>query len=153
MAKWLLPMVVLLLAEAPAFQPDCRCRKANAEEVTRWGWISYLEEKEYKVNKIRGQVLLQDRDTPIKDGLVEVLDNPALAFRPENIGKKVKQKRLTACITGEKGEFCFEKLPPGKYELKFSLHAFDTLSVLVIVIRRRERRSDEQVLVNLHLSN
>jgi hypothetical protein len=54
--------------------------------------------------------------------LVEVYDKPEglLLCWKEREAIKSKQRKIAACVTGNDGEFCFDKIPADKYELRCS---------------------------------
>jgi protocatechuate 3,4-dioxygenase beta subunit len=96
----------------------CSCRKAGDKETTRWGWmVRTMEGGSVKALKGRVTNALED---PLDGALVEVFDHPEVWLAEDSYNNRNKQKRLAACVVGKNGEFCFSKLPPGKYELRAS---------------------------------
>jgi hypothetical protein len=87
--------------------------------------------------------------------LVEVYDKPEglLLGWKEREARKNKQRKIAACLTSNDGEFCFDKIPSGKYELRCSKPAeWNCTSVYVIVDSKQRISSTSQILVPLHIS-
>lgn len=112
---------------------DCNCTIAN-NETTFWGDELIVSTKGDKVKVIRGIVLDPLGNEPMNDVLVEVFDNPNVANMNVTIEERKKlQNRIVACKTTTSGEFCFDNIPKGKYEVRFSKRDFKTLSVITLV--------------------
>lgn len=131
---WMTLLSLSLCLTAPA-QEECKCSPPRPGETTHWGGNELVVEKESKVYRsLRGVVYIGD--SPLRDALVEVFDHPdhLLLTHPRNEEEKAKQRRIAACKTGDDGEFCFVKLPKGKYEIRASIDkGFNVTHVWVLV--------------------
>ena len=114
----------------------CGCLPASPNDQTSWGQQNVIITNDKLVKSLRGKVLGLVSKKPLAGVLVEVLDNPEgllLDWRARQ-ARKSSQHRLAACVTGADGEFCFPKIPAGKYELRCSKPIeWNSTSVYVIV--------------------
>jgi protocatechuate 3,4-dioxygenase beta subunit len=116
-------------------QSVCGGRVVAPTDTTRPGaneLISIIESKPRKsifgvVNDVNGQ--------PLKDVLVEVF-----ALPPKGTDKDQK-KRIIACVTDEKGRFCFRSIGGGRYEVFYSLDGGWKHTSLSIVVAPNNRKS------------
>jgi hypothetical protein len=104
-----------------AVDNKCRC-VPTPQESTRDGanqTITIIERKQYR--GVKGIVRAPNGEL-LSNVLVEVFDEPEhlLLPYPESEKKKKAQRRLTTCVTGPDGSFCFAGLAAGKYEIRFS---------------------------------
>ncbi|MBX3278900.1 MAG: carboxypeptidase regulatory-like domain-containing protein [Acidobacteria bacterium] len=146
-------IVILLTAITVSAQPGrCACRIASENETTQWGWIVDRTIEGGAVKALRGRIL-DAAETPIPNALVEVLDHPEVWLGEKGYYNRDKQKRLAACVVGANGEFCFSKLPPGKYELRASgPSGFDPMHVILKLAPHDRRSKQESIVVTLEVS-
>jgi hypothetical protein len=119
-------------------QSVCDCKVAGLNETTRPGaneLITIIESKLHKsifgeVNDANGQ--------PVKDVLVEVF---ALSTERADNGPK---RRIIACTTDKKGQFCFRKVPAGKYEVLYSFDGGWKHTSVSVVVAPKNRKSVNQ---------
>lgn len=105
-------LLMLALCESGLPQKSCQCRNATAGDKTIWGHIATQEKETRAVKKVYG-VVHDPLGGRLEDALVEVFADDGTDVTPTSDSKK----RVAACITGEKGKFCFDGLKPGKYIL------------------------------------
>jgi hypothetical protein len=142
----------LLVNSVAAEMGKCGCKKIAKTEITRNGGNQHIVIKEEKIHRtLRGVV-----DPQTEKVLVEVFDNPEhlLLNYPENMTRRKLQKRIASCETGADGRFCFRNLPPGKYEMRFSIGpGWDVTSVYVIVDPRYAESTSEEIYVGMQIGN
>ncbi len=150
--KRLLAFALLTSVTVSARPGRCPCRKATADEKTRWGWIVDRTVDEGSVRALSGRVV-DANGGALADALVEVFDRPEIWLAEDSYQNSGRQKRLAACVTGEKGEFCFAGLPSAKYELRASgPPGFDPMHV-ILTLAPKDRQSKKGSLdVTLHVS-
>jgi len=136
---------ILLLCLSSSYAQPCRCKKAKKSETTCWGWIKgHLEVDGGTVKEIRGRIV-DASESPYADALIEVYDHPELDLDA--------RKRVAACRTGAKGEFCIRNLRPGKYELRGScVSGFDAGHTIVNLAQKERSASKGEILVTLNVS-
>jgi len=116
---------------------DCTCIKLQPAETTHYGGNMepvFVEKKAYRA--LRGAVFAPN-ETRVTGVLIEIFTHPEylLSHAISSRGRP-EQKRIAACRTGSKGEFCFTNIPDGRYELRSSKDtnkAWDVSRVYVIV--------------------
>lgn len=129
-----LAVLVLLLASAVA---DDTCRKVDKDEATRLGHeVVIVDKRDEPVREVSGTVRDQI-DYPIADALVEIyeLPDPVPSLYPSGVSGR-NRKRVRGCLTGEGGHFSF-KPKNGTYELRVSNPNFNTISMWMVVDRRK----------------
>jgi protocatechuate 3,4-dioxygenase beta subunit len=148
-----LPLCLSLSPITTSAQAErCSCRKAGDKETTRQGWIGNRTMEGGSVKALEGRVTNALED-PIDGALVEVFDHPELWLAEDSYNNRDKQKRLAACVVGKNGEFCFSKLPPGKYELRASgPSGYDPMHVILTLAPRDRQSKKEKIEVRLELS-
>lgn len=136
---------ILLLCLSGSYVQPCHCKKAKKSETTCWGWIKgHLEVDGGTVKEIRGRVV-DAAESPYADALIEVYGHPELDLD--------ERKRVAACWTGANGEFCFEGLKPGRYELRGScVSGFDAGHTIVTLTPKERNASKGEILVTLNVS-
>ena len=101
----ILVVALMLLTTAPAFG-DCKCRRPERDEQTRWGRNqSVVIAPEDHFREVKG--IVGPRDHPMKDILVEVFDKPDYLKHDGDWKEGPQQTRLRVCVTGADGKFCF----------------------------------------------
>lgn len=146
-------LVILLLAcLSKHVQPHCGCTclPVGKNITTRSGFVREVLEGEQIVRQISGQTLLNG-DMPEEGVLVEVYDNPSIALSQAPVRKKRTQNRVAACITNQEGEFCFQGVRPGKYELRSSKRERNTTSVIVVLVPKGKQ--NQQIKIPISVSN
>jgi protocatechuate 3,4-dioxygenase beta subunit len=127
----------------------CSCRPAATNDFPH-GANEVIQSTAKPVKQLRGNVMLQNGE-PISEAVVEVYDysgrDKRLPYGPES-----SKKRKAACLTDEKGEFCFTRLPAGKYVLKVGTQATAGINysfVIVKLIPDLRRRRKLEISLNL----
>ena len=131
-------LLVCYLSGASYAQSACNCKVAPLNETTRPGADELISIIESKPRKSIFGVVNDGNGQPLKDVLVEVFALPAQA---SNRGQK---KRVIACITDEKGQFCFRDLAGGKYEVFYSLDGGWKHTSVTVVVAPNDRKSVNQ---------
>jgi hypothetical protein len=135
---------------------SCKCSPAAASDQTNWGNGNVIIKKEQLFKSLRGTIIAAGDLKPLAGVLVEVYDKPEgllMDFR-ERESRKAKQRRIAACITGADGQFCFDNIPFGKYELRSSKPIeWNPTSVYVVVDPKNPRSVRSKLTIDLHLSH
>lgn len=145
----LLTIALVISCQANASRRNnCKCTAALGETTHQGGneILTFRERRTYKL--VRG-VVHDVNNEPLADVLVEVFDHPewiALNYP----ASRVKQHRIAACKTGSDGNFCFENLAAGRYELRASKEISWNPSHVYIVVNPRGRKST-RARINLQL--
>ena len=99
-----------------------------------------------------GQVSsLGNKPEPIENMTIEVYDHPEPAGSSSSMSR-VTQRLIAACKTDKHGMFCFQGLPPGKYEIRISdRERYRTAGpwedvTLVVTLDPRKRRSTNKLI-------
>jgi protocatechuate 3,4-dioxygenase beta subunit len=131
--------------------PDnsCSCRPAAADDFPH-GANEVIQSTARPVKQLRGNVMLQNGQ-PVSEAVVEVYDysgrDKKRPYEPES-----SKKRKAACLTDEKGEFCFTRLPAGNYLLKVGTQASAGINYsFVIVTLSPHLRSSRKLEISLNL--
>jgi hypothetical protein len=125
----------------------CGCVKVTSGEaplIGGEGIIMNFKPRYYR--QIRGVVVFPD-GTPAADSLAEIFVDSYLFS--EKTWDKPEERRIAVCKTTANGKFCFPNLPPGKYELRIRLNAFDTTRFNLIVAPQNQTSSGRQIKVVL----
>ena len=133
----------------------CRCLPASPTDTTSWGQQNVIIKNDRVVQSLRGIVVGAVNQRPLGGVLVEVYDKPEglLMDWKEREARKPNQRRVAACVTGADGEFCFSKMPPGKYELRCSKPVeWDSTSAYVIVAPKARYSTSSKIVVPLQVS-
>lgn len=132
---------------------NCECKQASANELTRTGGNEQVTIIERKVFKIIHGTIETYSNSQIET-LIEVFDNPEhlrLNY-PESVTQRKPQKRIAACKSGKDGSFCFDEIPPGKYELRLSIGPeWNVTSVYIVVNPRNKNSTGEKLSVPMKL--
>ena len=122
----------LLLLAGSSYGQACKCVPGDTDEITLWGLhANVVIDQVDHVKSFRGVV---SKGEPLSRTLVEVFsDGEVIAMdnSPDVSARKKNQIRLASCWTGEDGEFCFDYLPTGTYELRISKAGFETISFII----------------------
>jgi protocatechuate 3,4-dioxygenase beta subunit len=114
--------------------------------ATIWGRIATQEKETRAVKKVYG-VVHDPLGGRLEDALVEVFADDGTDVTPTSDSKK----RVAACITGEKGKFCFDGLKPGKYILAVGCQGFNITFIKLILDSKGRRSSSKPLDVELAL--
>ena len=140
----------LLLLAGVSYGQDCNCVSGNTDEITLWGLhVNIVIDRVDNVKSFRGVV---SNGEPLKRTLVEVFSDGeiiAMENTPDVSARKKNQIKLASCWTGEDGEFCFDYLDPGTYELRVSKEGFETISFIINYDPRNNRLTDKQIEVEM----
>lgn len=151
--KRFLILILLVSLTSASIQPGhCSCRKATAQNTTHWGWIVNKTIKGGSVKALKGRVVNRDGQL-LANALVEVFDKPEVWLADKGYQNRDKQKRLAACLTREKGEFCFTGLRPGRYELRGSSpEPYDPMHVIVTLAPNNQQSKKGDIRIALEVS-
>jgi len=111
-----MPLITLILVSLLSGSSQCNCKTVPANETSH-GANEFILLTELKVNRIAGKVLLQNGE-PVNEAVVEVFNYSSSSTDYKDVDSTLSGKRRAACMTGENGAFCFNKLPPGRYLLR-----------------------------------
>ena len=111
-----MPLISLILVSLLSGSSQCNCKTVPANETSH-GANEFILIDELKVNEIAGKVLLPDEE-PVNEAFVEVFNYSSSSIDHKDVDAALTKKRRAACMTGENGAFCFNKLPPGRYLLR-----------------------------------
>lgn len=149
-------MLLVLFSWAIHSQKEkCRCVPASTEQKTSWGQQNVIIKPDEVLKSLRGKVVVAANDQPLAGALVEVYDRPEglLMDWKEREVRKAQQRRIAACVTGADGQFCFSKVPAGKYELRSSKPGeWNSTSAYVIVAPEDPHSTSSKVIVPMHVS-
>ena len=111
-----MPLISLILVSLLSGSSQCNCKTVPANEASH-GANEFILMDKLKVNRIAGKVLLPDEE-PVNEAFVEVFNYSSSSIDHKDVDAALTKKRRAACMTGENGAFCFNKLPPGRYLLR-----------------------------------
>lgn len=134
----------------------CTCLPASAEQQTSWGQQNVIIKHDEIFKTLRGKVSVPASQQPLAGVLVEIYDKPEglLMDWKEREARKAQQRRVAACVTGADGQFCFPKLPAGKYELRCSKPGeWDPTSAYVVIAPEDRHSKKSAIIVPMHLSH
>jgi hypothetical protein len=120
----------------PVYGQDCPCNPASETDKTEWGWMSSLNIEDACGSIIKG-VVNNIAHKPMPDVLVEIYDHPEIIAKVsyhDRVRSTTLQHRVAACRTDDRGRFCFDKLPPGKYEMRCSKAGYNAECFITLEI-------------------
>jgi len=138
----LIAATILLFSFAyPPKPQECKCRVAESWTTTHKGYFeSTLVEPATQYKRLAGIVYLDD--TPVEDVLVELF--------PYTKQPSAERKRLTACITGADGRYCFAGIAKGRYEIRVSKDGgFEITYVSVYLDPNNRKASDSELGISI----
>lgn len=127
---------------------------ASPDQKTSWGQQNVIIKEDEIFKSLRGKVVAAN-EQPLAGVLIEVYDKPEglLMDWKEREARKAQQQRIAACVTRADGEFCFPKIPAGKYELRCSKPIeWNSTSPYVIVAPEDPHSTSSKIIVPMHLS-
>lgn len=134
---------------------DCKCFLPSPGVKTSWGQENVIIKLDEPFKSLHGKITVSSDGKPLAGVLVEVYDKPEglLLGWKEREARKSKQRKVAACVTGNDGEFCFDKIPAGKYELRCSKPAEWNCTSVYVVVAPHERKSlASQIIVPMQIS-
>jgi protocatechuate 3,4-dioxygenase beta subunit len=134
---------------------DCKCSPPSPDFKTSWGQENVIIKLDEPFKSLHGKITVSSDGKPLAGVLVEVYDKPEglLLGWKEREARKSEQRRIATCVTGHDGEFCFDKIPAGKYELRCSKPADWNCTSVYVVVAPHERRSlASQITVPMQIS-
>jgi protocatechuate 3,4-dioxygenase beta subunit len=134
---------------------DCKCPPPSPGVKTSWGQENVIIKREEPFKFLHGKITGSSDGKPLAEVLVEVYDKPEglLLGWKEREARKSKQRKIAACVTGKDGEFCFGKIPAGKYELRCSKPVEWNCTSVYVVVAPGERKSlASQIIVPMQIS-
>src|SRR5215813_8920703 len=109
-------LISLILISFLSGSSQCNCKTVLTNEAPH-GANEFILISGIKVNRIAGKVLLPNEE-PVNEAIVEVFNYSSSSTDYKAVDAALYYKRRAACMTGENGVFCFNKLPPGHYLLR-----------------------------------
>ena|SRR5262245_21240272 len=109
-------LISLILVSLLSGSLQCDCKTVPTNEISH-GANEFILLSELKVNRIAGRALLPDGE-PENEAIVEVFNYSSSSTDYKDVDSALNSERRAACMTGENGAFCFNKLPPGRYLLR-----------------------------------
>jgi Prealbumin-like fold domain len=150
-------IIFILSCLGSLFQKEaCKCSQPPPEAKTSWGHEDVIIKQDQPLRFLHGKIVVRHDEKPLAGVLVEVYDKPEalLLGWKEREDRKGKQRKIAACLTGEDGEFCFDKIPAGEYELRCSKPIeWNCASVYVIVDPKQRNSLVSQIVVPLYISH
>ena len=147
-----LMIMVLLISNIYSEQNNCGCKCVSTSETTYEGHGFILVDPDERVVKtFRGTVIYPEhiypKQEPVPETLVEVFDHPEAIPKTPSEAKQAQEvrRRVAACKTGENGKFCFDNLPFGKYELRYSKSGFEPTSLIINYDPDNSKSSKEEI--------
>ena len=153
-AIWKLVMLgsvlILCALAAPAVQGDCKCRRPEKGDATRWGGNeAVVLQPEGHFQELKGIVEAFENE-PMGDALAEVFDKPDYLISDTPWANRPEQKRIRACVTSTDGKFCFKDLPDGAYELRISHDQGWNVTHVYVVLDHKGGKKKE-VHIRMHI--
>jgi len=149
-------ILVILSCLGSVWQKEgCKCSLPSPEAKTSWGQENVIIKLDEPFKFLHGKITISSDGKPLAGVLVEVYDKPEglLLGWKEREARKSEQRKIAACVTSNDGEFCFDKIPSGKYELRCSKPAeWNSTSVYVIVDPKQRNSLASQIVVPMHIS-
>jgi protocatechuate 3,4-dioxygenase beta subunit len=139
-------LLVLALCSSGLPQKNCQCRKATADDKTIWGHIATEVQEKRPVKKLHG-IIHDALGERLENALVEVFADDGTEITPTSDSNI----RVAACLTGEKGKFCFDGLKPGKYILAVGHQGFNITFIKLTLDPKGRRSSGKPLEVSLEL--
>lgn len=146
-------LTTLCIFNSNAQTEKCGCQSAPADQMTAWGKQNIILREPDVFKLLIGKVTAGGKALP--GVLVEVFHNPEglLMDWKEREAMKSKQKKIAACVTNLNGRFCFPKLDPGKYEVRFSKAVgWDSTSIYIIVDPTSSHSKNKKLIVRMQIS-
>lgn len=140
----------LVLLAGSTYGQDCKCVLGNTDDITLWGLHANIVVD--RVDHVKSFSGVVSKGEPLPETLVEVFSDGeiiAMDNSPDVSWRKKNQMRVAACRTGEDGEFCFDYLDPGAYELRISKAGFETISFIIDYDPRNTRLTDKKIEVEM----
>ncbi len=120
-------LLTILLTQFPssAFsQKRCECKATDRFGYGGHETITFEEKRIYQ--GLEGMVM-DASASPLQNAVVEVFPVP------DKIGPNNAKRRVTACLTGTDGRFCFPHFKAGKYRVSVSAEGFKVTDVILTV--------------------
>jgi|SRR5215475_7548692 len=143
--------LILVIFISECSECDCKPVAANANERPH-GANEFILIPDIKVKRIAGKVFRQLSDYPENEAIVEVFNYSSSSLDYKDVQNALVKKRRAACMTGENGVFCFNKLPPGRYLLRAGTRKFAAMNeihAIVIVLPKNQKGSTEEIELTL----
>jgi protocatechuate 3,4-dioxygenase beta subunit len=143
--KFLVILTLLVVPLPGSLGKNCSCLVPEPNEITHPGGnelISFIEDKTYR--SVRG-VVRDVNGAPLKGVLVELFDKPDW-IRKQHSSSPGSQRRIAACKTGADGNFCFENVRTGEYELRGSIDLSWNPSHVLIKINPNAKRASRKAI-------
>ena len=140
----LMALAAFCLMPVSPQQAKCRCKN---DPTLPHGWGGHMTNvlSERALLKSLEGVVTDRTGVALEGALVQVFDHPEASPHADGRRVGVGQKRVAACLAGAGGEFCFDKIPPGKYEVRIHAKGFNPTSIFV-ELGPKHRRSVKKVI-------
>ena len=142
--------LILISFLSGSSQSDCKTVLTNEAPH---GANEFILISGIKVNRIAGKVLLPNEE-PVNEAIVEVFNYSSSSTDYKAVDAALYYKRRAACLTGENGAFCFNKLPPGRYLLRAGTskpEGMNRIHAIVTVLPKNQKAASEEIELTLSL--
>jgi hypothetical protein len=129
---------------------DCHCRPAANDEAPSSGNM-VVTMNAGTVREARG-IVTDANGALFEDAVVEVYRLDSGISVNDAYKVVTDNQRLSACVTGKNGQFCFADLPPGRYVLRAGLKSSGWDPIYVTVQINPQKRSDPRKGLALPIS-
>lgn len=118
--------LVLALIAGGTEEVAVACTPALVSETTiiGLGVSNYAVRTRGSLRRLKGAIL-DALSQPIEHALVEVYDHPEMNSSYGLVERDGTQTRLAACWTDASGQYRFDRIPPGHYDLRVSATGFN----------------------------
>jgi len=111
-------------------------------------WV--IESEKVPVVRLGGFVL-DPTGVPLPDVTVELYGNPEVLFSTKRIAA-FQRPSIASTVSSRDGMFRISKVPPGRYELRFTKPGFNTLSVVTTLSPADKKASKAPMRVRMSLA-
>jgi protocatechuate 3,4-dioxygenase beta subunit len=145
-------LISLILVSLLSGNSQCDCKTVPTNETSH-GANEFILLSELKVNRIAGRVLLPDGE-PENEAIVEVFNYSSSSTDYKDVDSALNSERRAACMTGENGAFCFNKLPPGSYLLRAGTRksaGINQIHAIITVLPNNQKAPTRELKLRLTL--
>ena len=140
---WMIQIAIGIIVSCLAtssFPNSCKCTAPLSGEVTHDGGNQLIRVKEKRSYRSVHGVVRDVNGKLVSDVLVEVFDHPEW-IESDSPTSPMVQRRVAACKTATDGQFCFENISAGSYELRASKDLSWNPSHIYITVKRANRKN------------
>jgi hypothetical protein len=105
------------------------------------------------LREVRG-VVVDPQQSPISEVRVELYDHPEVWLDPKlrTMEDRARlQHKLRKTVTRDRGEFKFNRVKPGRYELRLTRDGFNVTSIILTVTKSHQDASADHLTVEMTL--